>query len=98
MYETLKFFPFFPEQIIFLVLKTLVIYKDKRKLFKGLGCYYYSPWLKLRISNVHCCYAWGGMNMREREREGERGREREPKKKKREEEGIGGPRSGPLML
>lgn len=28
----------------------------------------------------------------------ERERERQPQKKKREEEGIGGPRSGPLML
>jgi hypothetical protein len=72
-----SYFPSFPEQIRFLVLKTLVIYKDKRKLFKGLGCYYYSPWLKLRISNVHCCYAWGDEYEREREIE------RTQKKKKR---------------
>jgi hypothetical protein len=32
------------------------------------------------------------------EYERERERERQPQKKKREEEGIGGPRSGPLML
>ncbi len=47
-----------------------------------------------KVENLQCTLLLrlGGMNMRERERE------RQPQKKKREEEGIGGPRSGPLML